>query len=358
MHRLDLALRALDRLRHHRRLNGLVVGHVRLLHHAGDGIHAVTAEQAHEVVFEREVELRRARVALASRTAAQLVVDTARLVALGADDAQAARGEHLLVFLFANGARTNECLVAFLIRRRRGCVLGDLLALDGLVVDMARGIEAPLAQHVLGEHVGVAAEQDVRAAACHVGRDGHCAHAAGLRDDVSLALVVLRVQSLVLDAALVQKTRQALGALDRDRADQAGLARLVARRNVVGDGIELCVDRAIDQVVLVDTGDGPVRRDGDDRQLVDLAELLVLGHGGTGHARKLLVEAEVVLQRDGRKRLVLFAHEHVLFRLERLMEALGVAATLHDAARELVDDLHFPADDDVIDVAMEEELRL
>ena len=40
------------------------------------------------------------------------------------------------------------------------------------------------------------------------------------------------------------------------------------------------------------------------------------------------------------------------------MEALGVAATLHDAARELVDDLHFPADDNVIDIAMEEELRL
>ena len=145
VHRLDLALRALDRLRYHRRLNGLVVGHVRLLHHTGDGIHAIAAEQAHEVVFEREVELRRARVALASRTATQLVVDTARLVALGADDAQAARGEHLLVFLFANGARTNECLVAFLIRRRRGCVLGDLLALGRLVVDMARGIKAPLA---------------------------------------------------------------------------------------------------------------------------------------------------------------------------------------------------------------------
>ena len=132
----------------------------------------------------------------------------------------------------------------------------------------------------------------------------------------------------------------------------------MARRNVVGDGVELRVDRAIDQVVLVDTGDGPVRRDGDDRQLVDFAELLVLGHGGTGHARELLVKAEVVLQRDGRERLVLLANEHMLFRLERLMEALGVAAALHDAARELVDDLHFPADDDVIDVAMEEELRL
>ena len=40
------------------------------------------------------------------------------------------------------------------------------------------------------------------------------------------------------------------------------------------------------------------------------------------------------------------------------MQALGVAAALHDAARELVDDLHLAVHDHVIDVAMEQELRL
>ena len=49
------------------------------------------AEDAHQVVFEREIEAARARIALATRAAAQLVVDAARLVALGADDVQAAR---------------------------------------------------------------------------------------------------------------------------------------------------------------------------------------------------------------------------------------------------------------------------
>ena len=47
---------------------------------------AVRAEQPHQVVFERDEELRRARVALAAGTAAQLAVDAARFVALGADD--------------------------------------------------------------------------------------------------------------------------------------------------------------------------------------------------------------------------------------------------------------------------------
>ena len=47
-------------------------------------------KQAHQVVLQREVELGFARVALPAGTAAQLVVDAAGLVALGADDAEAA----------------------------------------------------------------------------------------------------------------------------------------------------------------------------------------------------------------------------------------------------------------------------
>ena len=54
-------------------------------------------EQAHEVVLGGQVEARLARVALAAGAAAQLVVDAARLVALGAEDEQAAELLHLLV---------------------------------------------------------------------------------------------------------------------------------------------------------------------------------------------------------------------------------------------------------------------
>ncbi len=172
------------------------------------------------------------------------------------------------------------------------------------------------------------------------------------------ALVVLRVQRLVLDAALVEQAGKPLGALDRYGADEARLPHRIAGRHFVGDRVELRVDVAVDQVVLVFADDRSVRGDGHDGQVVDLAELGVLGHSGTGHAGELLVEAEVVLQRDGGERLVLLAHEHVLFGFERLMEALRIAAALHDAARELVDDLHLAVHDDVVDVAVEEELRL
>ena len=51
---------------------------------------ALGAEQPHQVVFERQEEVRRARIALAAGAAAQLAVDAPRLVPLGADDVQAA----------------------------------------------------------------------------------------------------------------------------------------------------------------------------------------------------------------------------------------------------------------------------
>src|SRR5690606_41028393 len=84
---LDLALGGFDRARHHAGFDGLAFRQLQALH---DGAHPIAREDAHQRVFEREIEARRTRVALATCTAAQLVVDTPRLVSLRADDAQTA----------------------------------------------------------------------------------------------------------------------------------------------------------------------------------------------------------------------------------------------------------------------------
>ena len=93
-------------------------------------------------------------------------------------------------------------------------------------------------------------------------------------------------------------------------------------------------------------------------QVVDLDELLLLGLRGAGHAAELLVEAEVVLQRDRRERDVLLADLHALLRLDRLVQALAPAAALHDAAGVLVDDLDLVVLDHVVDVELVERLGL
>src|SRR5207247_6446392 len=84
-----------------------------------------------------------------------------------------------------------------------------------------RRVETLLPEDLLREEVWVAAEQDVGAAARHVGRDRDGALAAGLGDDLGLALVVLGVQDLVADPALLGELRQLLGLLARDRAVEA-----------------------------------------------------------------------------------------------------------------------------------------
>src|SRR5262249_37158155 len=266
---LDLLLRVLDLVRQDLLVHRLVVGQLEPLH---DVVEPVTREQADEVVLAGQVEARLARVALAARAAAELVVDPARLVALGAEDVEAAE--------LAHG-----------------------------VVDL-----------------------DVDAAAGHVGRDRDRGDLPRVLDDLGLARVLLRVQDVVLDALTLEELAQELRCLNGDRADEHRLAPRVAVLDVVDDGLELRLHRLEDQVVLVLADDRDVGWDRDDLEAIDLDELLLLGLRRAGHARELVVEAEIILERDRRERLVLILNLDALLRLDRLVEALRPTAALHEPA--------------------------
>ena len=95
----------------------------------------------------------------------------------------------------------------------------------------------------------------------------------------------------------------------------------------------------------------------DDLEVVRVRELAGFRRRGTGHARELVVHAEVVLEGDRGEGLVLLLDLHALLRLDRLVQTLAPAATLEDAAGELVDDLHLAVLHDVVDVALEQLLR-
>ncbi len=80
--RLDLLLGLLERPVDPRMDDRLAFLQAELLQHA---VHALGAEDAHQVVLQRQEELGMAGVALAAGAAAQLVVDAPALVALGAE---------------------------------------------------------------------------------------------------------------------------------------------------------------------------------------------------------------------------------------------------------------------------------
>ncbi len=85
--RFYLLLRALDARGEDARFDRRVIVDVEALHDAAD---TLAAEDAHQLIVKRGIEARRPLVALTSGTPAQLVIDASRLVALGADDVQAA----------------------------------------------------------------------------------------------------------------------------------------------------------------------------------------------------------------------------------------------------------------------------
>ena len=92
--RFDGLLRGCDALGDQLRFDRHILFHAEAQHQV---LHALAAEDAQQIVLQREVEARAAGVALAAGAAAQLVVDAPRFVPLGADDVQAAERDHFVV---------------------------------------------------------------------------------------------------------------------------------------------------------------------------------------------------------------------------------------------------------------------
>ena len=219
-------------------------------------------------------------------------------------------------------------------------------------------VHARRQEFVSGQPFGVAAEQDVHAASGHVRCDRDRTDPTGLGHDRGLGLVLLGVEDGVRDAALLEQVRQVLRPVNRDRADQDRLAAIVPSLDVVRECVELRVLGLVDEVGFVVAHHGAVRRDADDFESVGMGELAGLGVRSTGHAGELVVELEVVLERDGREGLVLLFDPHTFLRFHRLVEAVTPAPAVQDATRELIDDPDLAFGDDIVDVAFEEFPRL
>ena len=290
---------------------------------------ALGAEDAHQVVFQGQEELGRPGVALATGAAAQLVIDAAAFVAFGAQDKEAAGGDHL-----------------FLLFRHLGAQGGD--------ASVALGAVGHVVQFLADAHVRVAAKLDVGAAARHVGGDGHRAKVAGLGDDIGLLFVIAGVEDLVLDVVFLEQGRQVLGLLDGDGADQDRLAALLAVRDELQDGVVLLGHGAVHLVVEVFADTRQVGGDVHHLELVDFRELACFRHRGAGHAGQLGVEPEVILKGDRGQGLVLVLNGDLFLGLEGLVQAFRIAPSLHHAAGELVDDNDLVVLDDVVGVAREQ----
>ena len=312
--------------------DGGILVQIEFLHHVLD---AVAAEQTHEVIFQRDIEPGLAGVALTAGTATELIVDPAGFVALGADDEQAAGRTDLFSLFLDDGFVIGHPLGEQLPGGQNIFIVGVSVA-GGVHDDLLR--VTGLHQIGPGEVLGVAAQHDIRTTAGHVGGHGDGAQLTGLSHDLGFLLVVFGVQQIVLNAFPLEQVAQQLVLLDGHGAHQNGLALLMALLHLLDDRTELARLGLIHNVMVVLTLVGTVGWDLHNVQIVDGAELLCLGHGGTGHTGELIVQAEVVLEGDGSQGLVFTVDVDVLLGFDGLMETVGVPAAEHETAGELVHD--------------------
>ena len=159
-------------------------------------------------------------------------------------------------------------------------------------------------------------------------------------------------------ALALEDLREGFGLFDRRGADENRLARGVEALDLIGYGEVLFLGGAVDDVGVFDAEHLAVGGDDDDVELVDAVELGGFGFRGAGHARELLVEAEVVLEGNGGEGLVFLADLHAFLGFDGLVEAIGPAAAGHEATGELVDDDDLAVLDDVLDVSLVERVGL
>ena len=297
---------------------------------AHHGVHTVGREDAHQIIFNGDVEFRFAGVALTAGPAAQLIVDPAAFVAFGAQNIEAASVQRLLFLDF------DVCLD--LGAKQRDFAFGKF-APEGFFLGGAFLLQA---------HFIVAAELNVGAAAGHVGGNGDGAGHAGLGHDEGFLFVMARVEHLVRNALRGEQVGEKFGLLDRGSAQQDRLALGIGRAHFLDDLGVFCLGRTVDNIILIDPANRFVRGQINDFKFVNVRKFGRFGQRRTGHAGELLVEAEIILERDRGQGLVLGLDVDALFRLDGLVEAFGKAASFHHPSAELVDQHDLIVLDDVI----------
>ena len=255
------------------------------------------AEQPHQIILQRKIELRLTRISLTSGSSAQLVVDTARLVALRSDDLKSARRLRLVVQLY------------------------------------------------------------IGSSSCHIGRDRDRTMLSGQRHDLCLLLMELRVEHGMRDSLPLEHRADQLGGLDRDGSDENRLSLCMGFLYRLHDRVELLLLRLVNGILQIDTSDRTVGRNLNDVHPVNIAELLLLRQRRTGHAGFLVKFVKEILEGDRRERLALSFHLHMLLRLDRLMQSVRITASRHDTTGKLIDDQHLIIRNHVVLIAKHQIVR-
>ena len=132
----------------------------------------------------------------------------------------------------------------------------------------------------------------------------------------------------------------------------------MALDNIVYYCVELALLGLEDSIRQILTGNRLVCRNFNNVKLINLPELLFLGHSRTGHTGELFVKAEVVLECYCSERLALVCNLNAFLSLNSLMQTLVIASAVHKAACEFVNDNNLVVLDNIVNIPLHNAVSL
>ncbi len=198
------------------------------------------------------------------------------------------------------------------------------------------------------------AQLDVGTTTGHVGRHRDGPETARFRNDFRFMLMVLGVQDTVRNAFPFEHAAENFGIVHRGCPEQNRAPGGVNRFDFLDHGIVFFAAALEDRIVLVLTDTGPVGRNHDHVELVNLVKLVGFGFGGTGHPGQFFIHSEIVLNGDRGQSLRFIFNSHAFLGFKGLMQTVAETAPGHDTAGVLVHDHHFAFLNHVMNVALEQ----
>ena len=152
----------------------------------------------------------------------------------------------------------------------------------------------------------------------------------------------------------LQHPAEQLRSFHAHRANQHRLTFRVCFFDFLDDGVVFFATRFVDTIVVIRPPYRPVRRNHVDVELVNVVELCRFRLGRAGHSRQLLIEAEIILDRNGRQGLRFAVDLHAFLGFHCLMQPVAPTAPRHFASGEFVDDDNLVVFDYILDVFLEQ----
>ncbi len=184
------------------------------------------------------------------------------------------------------------------------------------------------------------AKFDIGSTACHVGGNGNNTGKSGVQYNLRFALMLFRIQHIMGDVFPLEHPANRLGDIHTRRTHEHGPFDRTHFLDLVKHGIEALTLRLVNHVVLVFAYHRLVRRDDNNIKLVNIKKLRRLCFRGTGHARKFLIEPEIVLQRNRCERLHVPLNFYAFLCFNGLMEPVGIPSAGQQTSGELIYNHH------------------